>query len=237
MAVLLPFTAYGIYRLVAGGSAVGSKRRWIGAALGGYFGLNAAALVAGVELGLQPLLFHSAAGVPLYSPYPLHLAVPAMAFAHLTVAGPLEGVVTALVVRYLQTANPELLEAHEATVSVAPSRLRRLWRGVAALIVLSPLGLLARGTAWGEWGPKEIGKALGFVPAGLQRLDASWSHVPFPDYSLPSVAQGGWPAALVYVGCAALGVGLLWGLTSMLGRWQAAERDPSGLSGGKGGGR
>jgi len=231
MAVLLPFVAYGVYRLVAGGSAATSKRRWIGAALGGYVGLNVAALAAGVELGLQPLLFHSAAGVPLYSPYPLHLAVPAMAFAHLTVAGPLEGVVTALVVRYLQASSPELLAGAVAADQGSPSRLRRLWWGVAALVVLSPLGLLAKGTAWGEWRPEELGKALGFVPAGLQRLAESWPHALLPDYSLPTVAHGGWPAAVVYIVCAALGVGLLWGLTTLLGRWQAAERRTQSLSG------
>ena len=45
---------------------------------------------------------------------------------------------------------------------------------MAGLICLSPLGLLAAGTAWGEWGPDEInkvvngGQSLGFVPAGMK---------------------------------------------------------------------
>ena len=86
------------------------QRRWVGAALGGYLGLNAAALVAGTALGLQPLLFHTPAGTPLYCPYSLDIALPAMMFGHLAVAGPLEGLVTALVVRYLQANEPDLLD-------------------------------------------------------------------------------------------------------------------------------
>jgi len=30
--------------------------------------------------------------------------------------------------------------------------LKRYWLALAALVILSPLGLLADGTAWGEWG-------------------------------------------------------------------------------------
>ena len=110
MALVLPFVAYGVYRLIGGKSPLDSTRRWVGAALGGYLGLSAAALCAGVELGLQPVLFHTSAGVPLYCPYPLNVSVPAMLLAHLLVAGPLEAVVTGLVVRYLQSHSVDLLD-------------------------------------------------------------------------------------------------------------------------------
>ena len=45
---------------------------------------------------------------------------------------------------------------------------------IVALICLTPLGLLATGTAWGEWGADEIkdvvsgGNALGYVPEGMK---------------------------------------------------------------------
>ena len=73
-----------------------------------------AAFLAGVELGLQPYLHHTAQGQALYCPYGLKIAVPAMAGEHLLIFGWVEAIVTALVVKYLQKQAPELLgkEAH-----------------------------------------------------------------------------------------------------------------------------
>ncbi len=227
MAFLLPFTAYGVYRLVAGSSDLKSPRRWVGAALGGYLGLNVAALATAVELGLQPLLFHTANGTPLYCPYPLSLAVPAMMLGHLTLAGPLEGLVTALVVRYLQSYSPDLLDiqttAEAPATTAAATGYRKLWWGVGALVVLSPLGLLAQGTAWGEWGGDELRQMLGFIPAGLQRLSSSWPHVVLPDYSLPGFENGFTSSATIYILSAVIGVSIIFLLTYLLGRIQAAE--------------
>jgi len=113
MAVILPFTGYGVYRLIAGRSDARSSRRWIGAAVGGYVGLNLAALAAGTMFGIQPLIAHDAAGRALYAPYPLQVAVPAMALEHLLVFGVVEAVVTGLVVMYLQRSDPSLLQGVE----------------------------------------------------------------------------------------------------------------------------
>jgi cobalt/nickel transport system permease protein len=109
MAVVLPFTAYGVYRLIAGNSDAKSARRWVGAAIGGYAGLNLAAISAAVMFGIQPLLAHDASGRPLYAPYPLKVAVPAMALEHLLLFGIVEAVVTGLVVRYIQRTDASLL--------------------------------------------------------------------------------------------------------------------------------
>lgn len=223
MAFVLPFTAYAVYRLVAGGSDLKAARRWVGAALGGYVGLNAAALAAGIELGVQPILFHTANGTALYCPFPLNVAVPALLLAHLSLAGPLEGVVTALVVRYLQATNTGLL-ALPGTAAPVAAGYRRLWWGLGALVVLTPLGLLARGTAWGEWSADQVRGLVGYVPAGLSRLSESWSHPPLPDYALPSGARGFWSSSLIYILCAAIGVGLVLLLMYLLGRMQAAEQ-------------
>ena len=54
------------------------------------------------------------------------------------------------------------------------TRTKPLFALIVGLICLSPLGLLAAGTAWGEWGTDEIskvvhgGQSLGFVPAGMK---------------------------------------------------------------------
>ncbi len=62
MGIILPFVSYAIFSIIAGKSEISSKRRWIGAAIAGYIGLTVAAVSAGTEFGLQPLLFHSANG-------------------------------------------------------------------------------------------------------------------------------------------------------------------------------
>src|SRR5450759_1637012 len=71
MAVVLPYVSYAIYRWLSAKSPITSRRRLVGAALGGWVGLTTAAFFAGVEFGIQPFLFHTANGTPLYAPYPL----------------------------------------------------------------------------------------------------------------------------------------------------------------------
>jgi len=109
MAVVMPFVGYGVYRLIAGGSSAGSPRRWIGAAVGGYVGLNAAALAAAIMFGIQPVIAHDSLGRALYAPYPLKIAAPAMAIEHLFLFGIIEAVVTGMVVAYIQRTDTSLL--------------------------------------------------------------------------------------------------------------------------------
>ena len=113
MAFVLPFVGYYAYRLISAGSQVGSNRRVIAAGIGAYLGINVAALCAGIEFGLQPLLFHAANGQALYCPYGLNVAVPAMLGEHMLVFGWVEVIVTALVVKYLQKQSPEFIEKRE----------------------------------------------------------------------------------------------------------------------------
>ena len=52
-------------------------------------------------------------------------------------------------------------------------------------MVASPLGLLAPGTAWGEWGTEELANmGLATVPAGLEKLSSLWG-APLAGYDLP----------------------------------------------------
>jgi cobalt/nickel transport system permease protein len=110
MAFVLPFAGYYIYRAVSFNVPANSNRRVIAAGIAGYLGINIAAVLAGVEFGLQPLLHHTAAGQSLYCPYGLKVAVPAMAGEHLLVFGWVEAIVTALVVKYLKKQDPALFE-------------------------------------------------------------------------------------------------------------------------------
>jgi cobalt/nickel transport system permease protein len=113
MAFVLPFVGYYVYKTISYNAPVSSNRRVVAAGAAGYVGINMAALLAGIEFGLQPLLHHTASGQALYCPYGLKIAVLTMAGEHLLVFGWIEAIVTALVVKYLQRQSPELIEERE----------------------------------------------------------------------------------------------------------------------------
>jgi cobalt/nickel transport system permease protein len=108
MAVIMPFVGYWVYRLIAGSSDLKSKKRWIGAVIGGYAGINAAALTTAIILGIQPIIAHDAAGKALYAPFPLKLAITVMVGEHLILFGIVEAVVTGLVIKYIQKTDVSL---------------------------------------------------------------------------------------------------------------------------------
>jgi cobalt/nickel transport system permease protein len=109
MGVVAVFIGYGIYRLIAVHSEPTSKRRLFAGAIAAYISLNVAALVTAIEFGIQPILEKSATGQPLYSPFPLRIAIPAMALEHLLLFGIVEAIVTALVLKYFQKNEPDML--------------------------------------------------------------------------------------------------------------------------------
>lgn len=180
MAVIGSLVAYFVYRAIAGRAPLTSPRRPIAAAIAGYVAINLAAIAAAIEFGIQPLLFKDASGVPLYSFYPLSVALPAMMIGHLTFAGIAEAVITGGVVAYLQRADPALLRISAprdlAEEGAIPAPSGRSWRplaiGLVVLALLSPLGLLASGTAWGEWGADEVGaEQIGYHLRSLNEAD------------------------------------------------------------------
>ena len=109
MAFVLPFVGYYIYRLISVGSRPQSRRRIIAAGIAAYAGINAAALCAGIEFGLQPLLHHTVDGRALYCPYGLNVTVPVMLGEHMLIFGWVEVIITALVIKYLQKQDASLL--------------------------------------------------------------------------------------------------------------------------------
>jgi cobalt/nickel transport system permease protein len=229
-----------VYRVVSHRATASSSRRVIAAAIAGYAAVNVSALLTAIELGIQPLLFADPSGAPLYAPYPLHVAVPAMMLGHLTLAGFAEALLSGGIVAYLQRAKPSLLgEARTAQAPRVPiwRSLRPLWVGLAILMLLSPLGLIATGTAWGEWSAEdfadpaaraEIAAASGskqppaVAPQGLARWSALWS-APVPDYAprfLQSERAG-------YVVSAIFGVGLILGVFLAIDAFTARRKRQS----------
>ena len=104
MAFLMPFTGYYAYRGLCR-VLPSDKGKAVAAGIGGWVGLNAAALSTAVMFGIQPLLHTGADGRALYAPYPLSVAVPAMMLQHLTIFGLAEALITGLVVHHLQRSH------------------------------------------------------------------------------------------------------------------------------------
>ncbi len=108
MAVVMPFVSYWVFRLIRQDS-VGGTRLSIAAFLSGYSGLSAAAAVTGIEFGIQPMLAHGPDGRPLYAPYPLSVALPAMLLEHMLVFSVIEGVITVLLLGYFVRHEPDIV--------------------------------------------------------------------------------------------------------------------------------
>jgi cobalt/nickel transport system permease protein len=228
MALVIPFVTWFIYQWMAGKSEVTSPKRWIWAAIGSYIGINVAAACNGTELGIQPLIWHTAQGVPLYCPYPIWVSVPAMLLAHMLMAGPVEAVVAGFVTRYFQLTNPTLI-AEQIASRVAPVKaaFNKMWYVVIALIVLCPLGLLAPGGAFGEGAASDLKSAFGFVPAGFAALSGHW-HALLDNYGVPNTPFSGDATNLLgqsvgYYVAAVVGIAIIAGITLLVSRLIAAR--------------
>lgn len=216
LAIALPMVGFAVYRLLCGAGTPSSRRRAIAAALGSYVGINFAGFLTALELGIQPLIWN-VDGRALYSPYDVSTTIPAVMIAHLTVAGAAEALLTGLAVAYLLRAYPDLLPrvGHpEHSYSNGKGRIlaRGLVVGLALLVLLSPLGLLAPGAAFGEWGAEELEGLIGYAPIGLSGLSRAWSLAPLPDYTVPGLGTEGsyLNLAPAYVLSAIIGIGLIF---------------------------
>ncbi|HUB32755.1 MAG TPA: cobalt transporter CbiM [Bryobacteraceae bacterium] len=227
MAITGSLVAYAIYRAVSRNSPIRSGRRVAAAGIAGYVAINVSALLAAVEFGIQPIFFRDAVGAPLYAPYPLKIAVPAMMAGHLTIAGLAEVILSAGLVAWLQRSHPALLrttapgavEEGEGAGGFGWPPMRPMLIGLAILLLSTPLGILTVGSAWGEWSPRDFADAAARrqiaavsahqappaqAPQGLDRLSSIWT-APFPDYA-PRFLRS---ASFGYLLSAAFGAGLI----------------------------
>ena len=217
LAFVLPFLGYFIYKFIK--DRVKTKKgEYIGIILGSYVGINAAALLTAIQFGIQPLLFKNAAGQPLYCPYPLTVSIPAMMIPHLLVAGIVEVIFTIAIFIFIKKVSPGTI--YEGS----KQKIKTVYGLIVALICLTPLGLLATGTAWGEWGIDEIkdvvsgGNTLGYVPDGMKN-GFSFEAI-LPDYTL-----SGLPDTAAYILSAIAGVAILLILFKIAG---SIKKDKSG---------
>ncbi len=213
-----------VYKPLTRNVSLTSPRRAFAAALGGYVGLCAAAFCAAIEFGVQPELFKSANGAPLYAPYHLAQTIPAMMVAHLTVAGGVEFALTLGVVLYLQRANLPVLRINHANALetdadlVKPPARLKWWYAlgpIAAIALITPLGLIYNSGAFGE------------DPA---RAKPVWHHVLFSGYDFshdkhPAVGY----IISAFVGAALIGLVLfgLFGLSRLVQRRRPPAAEPA----------
>jgi cobalt/nickel transport system permease protein len=240
LAVVMPFVGWWTYRLIAGRAPQTARRQGLGAAVGGYVGISAAAFTTAVMLGIQPAIARDAAGHALYFPFGLAVTIPALTLEHLLIFGFVEAAVTGMVVAYLHRAAPEILAGPSRNEALPP--WRRLAVGLGVLVLLSPLGIylpaaLGAGAAWGEWSGSELqqeyervhGPGTGYIPHGVQQAeDTGWKAL-LPDYAFPGHAAASLPVqSLVYILAGLLGAGIVGLLVMSLRRPLAAKDGPDG---------
>lgn len=228
MAFAMPFAGYYIYKAISGRADILAKRSLAGIFAGSYVGMNVASLLVAFEFGIQPLLFKTAGGVPEYGFYPLSVSIPAMLSESLIVSGPVEALITFFAIIYLARFAPHLID--RAKIIAVESgrtffyRYRSFIIGLVVLVALVPAGLLASGSAWGEWGGDEIKNMLGYVPAGLNRLSGVWKALA-PDYSIKSLGGGFFGSSMGYVLSALMGILLIFAVLLVSSRLMVNKND------------
>lgn len=95
--------------------------------------------------------------------------------------------------------------------------IRNLAIGLVLLMILAPLGLLAVGETFGEWGNEELKEKLGYVPEGLEQIGSLWS-APMPDYAFPGGDESMSMLSVAYILSALIGVVVCGGLLYFVGK-------------------
>ncbi len=175
MAIAMPFVGYAVYHFFRK-----QNHETAGVLVGSYVGINVAAFLTAIELGIQPIIA-TQGGEPLYNPYGLAVTIPAMMVTHLTIAGAVEVFFTYVIYRFVKQVAPQ--ELYTPTSVNTTSFVKKLRYVLIALVVLSPLGLLAEGTAFGEWSADELAEMMNNVPAGIEN-GFSFEAL-FSDYTIP----------------------------------------------------
>ena len=85
----------------------------------------------------------------------------------------------------------------------------------------TPIGVLAQGTAWGEWSAEQLRANLGYVPEGLGKLGSAWTAA-MPGYAPAFVRNPMLGYLIAAIIGAALVIGVTWAIGKLLAR---AEQD------------
>lgn len=94
---------------------------------------------------------------------------------------------------------------------------RRYGLALLALAILSPLGLLTEGTAWGEWDADSLKEMLGYVPQGMEQVGDLWQAI-FPDYSMNFLGESTIGQYVGYIFSAIIGAAIIYFVMILLAR-------------------
>jgi len=86
-------------------------------------------------------------------------------------------------------------------------RYRTGWIVLLLVAILTPLGIIAAGGAWGEWGSDGVKERAGFVPRGMH-AEAGGRERPLQGYTVPVLERGPFGKGLGTVIAALLGAGI-----------------------------
>jgi len=95
--------------------------------------------------------------------------------------------------------------------------MRRYWIGLVILAMLTPLGAMTEGTAWGEWGTEELATVFGYIPQGIEQASSWWAAM-CPDYSMSFLGEGELAGKIGYFLSAVFGSALIYIAISLYGK-------------------
>lgn len=107
----------------------------------------------------------------------------------------------------------------------------KLWIGLGALAVVSPIGLFLphkfkAGDAWGEWDANKIKGLVGYIPHGLNKLSSLW-HAVMPDYAFKGWENKGLGhLSFAYIVSAVAGMCLIGGAVILIGTFLTKKEPP-----------
>jgi cobalt/nickel transport protein len=82
---------------------------------------------------------------------------------------------------------------------------RKGWIVLLIIAILTPIGIIAAGGAWGEWGLDGIKERVGFAPEGMRASGAIES--PLEEYTVPGLEGSFFHKSLGTIIAAILGAG------------------------------
>lgn len=188
MGVIMPYVGYSIYTtFIKKKNSIPFKL--LSSFVASYISIIFGAISVAILIGIQPILFKDENNLPLYSPFPIKIALPAMLIEHLFLFGFIEGIATVIILKYL------LKFEEEGVIELKEHISKKLAISIVILTFLSPLGIIIpyifnSSGAWGEWGSEELKEKLNFIPEGLKKLENIYK-APFPDYSFPFLNKEG----------------------------------------------
>ncbi len=198
MAVIGPFVAYFVYRLV---QSAARGQRW-GIFAGGFAAAWLSVVTASLAVGFQ---------LALSGTSPANIALPAMGGIHMLI-GLGEGLITLGALSFIYAARPDLLKVDKKQ----PASSRVVWAGgLGITLLLAVLSPLASGNPDGlEWVAEQ---------AGFLHTAAEPSYAIIPDYVLPGISN----AAVATAAAGVLGALMVLGVTLLVARSRRQDKTPT----------